>query len=474
VPPDEHPWIEDFGATRRYRKFRNLTREAFRSQYQLRREALSVRHLNPGGGWVSTLCAPPKSYLEALNQMLGPHQAAGHLRILTEANVRSAEVTGGVVKSVTGDNLYGSFEIRADVFIDATEGGDLLPLTDTEYAIGAESRAEFGEPHAPKSAQPSNHQAFTWCFAMGLDPSGDHVGAKPKKYDFWRAFQPSFWPGPLLGWDDINPHTLQPRRLGLLNGDGVASLFEYRKILDASKLQDPRANDVTLVNWPMNDYLLGNIVDVSERTAHEHREAGKELSGCLLYWLQTEAPSPNGQRGNPGLYAVPDILGTDDGFALAPYIRESRRIKAVTTIVEQDLSPECRPGEKLGMEYRDSVGIGYYRIDLHPSTGGDNYIDIPSLPFHIPLGSLIPRETRNLIAACKNIGTTHITNGCYRLHPVEWNIGEAAGTIAAYCALTGKAPRSVPDRGDYVGDIQNLLVAQGVELAWPSGHHLGA
>ena len=38
---------------------------------------------------------------------------------------------------------------------------------------------------------------------------------------------------------------------------------------------------------------------------------------------------------------------------------------------------------------------------------------------------------RNLLPACKNIGTTHITNGCYRLHPVEWNIGEAAGVLAA-------------------------------------------
>nr|WP_246320979.1 FAD-dependent oxidoreductase [Paenibacillus germinis] len=27
----------------------------------------------------------------------------------------------------------------------------------------------------------------------------------------------------------------------------------------------------------------------------------------------------------------------------------------------------------------------------------------------------------------------HITNGCYRLHPVEWIIGEAAGYLAADC-----------------------------------------
>ena len=75
-------------------------------------------------------------------------------------------------------------------------------------------------------------------------------------------------------------------------------------------------------------------------------------------------------------------------------------------------------------------GLGRHRqlpIDLHPSTGGDNYIDIARLPFQIPLGALIAGRVENLLPACKNLGVTHITNGCYRLHPVEWNIGEAAG-----------------------------------------------
>ncbi len=40
------------------------------------------------------------------------------------------------------------------------------------------------------------------------------------------------------------------------------------------------------------------------------------------------------------------------------------------------------------MSYADTVGVGMYRIDLHPSTGGDNYIDVASSPFEIPLGAL--------------------------------------------------------------------------------------
>ena len=77
------------------------------------------------------------------------------------------------------------------------------------------------------------------------------------------------------------------------------------------------------------------------------------------------------------------------------------------------------------------------------STGGDNYIDVSSLPFQIPLGALIPRRVENLLPACKNIGVTHITNGCYRLHPVEWNIGEAAGCLAARAVQAKSPPRRI-------------------------------
>ena len=99
---------------------------------------------------------------------------------------------------------------------------------------------------------------------------------------------------------------------------------------------------------------------------------------------------------------------------------------------------------------------------------GDNYIDVPSLPFQIPLGALLPVRVGNLIPACKNIGTTHVTNGCYRLHPVEWNIGEAAGALAAYCMEHKLAPRQVRNDASHLADFQRLLAQDlGIPLAWP-------
>jgi hypothetical protein len=119
------------------------------------------------------------------------------------------------------------------------------------------------------------------------------------------------------------------------------------------------------------------------------------------------------------------------------------------------------------VSYRDSVGIGMYRIDLHPSTGGDNYIDVASCPFEIPLGALLPERMNNLIPAGKNIGTTHITNGCYRLHPVEWNIGEVAGMLAAYCLEKGLKPHQVQENEEPLRDFQRELTREGIEIRWP-------
>jgi hypothetical protein len=83
------------------------------------------------------------------------------------------------------------------------------------------------------------------------------------------------------------------------------------------------------------------------------------------------------------------------------------------------------------------------------------------------LGALLPVRVENLLPACKNLGTTHITNGCYRLHPVEWNIGEAAGALAAHCLTHGLAPRQVRNNPRHLADFQRLLQTMGFELAWP-------
>jgi hypothetical protein len=80
---------------------------------------------------------------------------------------------------------------------------------------------------------------------------------------------------------------------------------------------------------------------------------------------------------------------------------------------------------------------------------------------------LLPQRVENLLPAGKNIGVTHITNGCYRLHPVEWNIGEALGSLVVYCLDNKLTPRQVRNTPEQMEDFQRLLARQGVETSWP-------
>jgi hypothetical protein len=229
---------------------------------------------------------------------------------------------------------------------------------------------------------------------------------------------------------------------------------------------------ITLVNWPHIDYWLGPLLGVSEAEKNEHLRQCKQLSFSLLYWMQTEAPRHDGSGyGYPGLRLRPDIVGTSDGLAKYVYVRESRRIQAEFTVLEQHVGAEQR--EQMGLPvgstlFDDSVGTGSYRIDLHPSTAPRTYVDISNYPFQIPLGSLIPVRVDNLLPACKNLGVTHITNGCYRLHPVEWNIGEAAGALAAYCLDKKLSPRQVRNTESHLRAFQAMLTGTlGFVLEWP-------
>lgn len=458
VPPDEHPWIEQFGSTRAYRDYRNAVRQYYRDHYPLTEDARQRPYLNPGDGSVSKLTHEPKVSLAVLEAMLAPYASAGTLTVLLRHKPLAASVDRDFVKSVSLlSDAHRARTVTAAYFLDATEQGDLLPLTRTEYVVGAESRAETGEPHAAEEASPSNIQSFTVCFAMDSRPGEDHTIDKPADYDFWRDYVPQLtpaWPGKLLSWSPPEPRTLKPRVFPF------ETAWRYRRIVNRENfIPGAFPSDITLVNWPQNDYWLGPLIDVPVEDAAKNLERARQLSLSLLYWMQTS-------QGRKDLRLRADVMGTDHGLAKYPYIRESRRIRAEFTVLEQHVGTDARK-EPAAEVFPDSVGIGSYRIDLHPSTGGDNYIDISSLPFQIPLGSLIPRRVENLLPACKNLGVTHITNGCYRLHPVEWNIGEAAGALAAHAIRTRQTPRRIRNDARLFADFQSGIIAQGVEIAWP-------
>ncbi|MEZ5361806.1 MAG: FAD-dependent oxidoreductase [Bryobacterales bacterium] len=323
--------------------------------------------------------------------MLAPYVSSGRLTILREHAPVAATVNGDRIASVRlRDMRSGSErEIQAQTFLDATETGDLLPLAKVEYVTGAEAQSQTGEMHAKSEAQPANMQAVTWCFVMEHIDGEDFRTDAPPNYSFWRDYVPKLtpaWPSKLLHWDNTHPitleprtHTFDPREAGREGG-----LWVYRRLIHERLYEpDAYAGGMCVVNWPQNDYWVGNVIEVDDVERERNLRGAKELSLSLFHWLQTEAPRPDGKQGWPGLRLRPDVTGTEDGLAKRVYIRESsphsRRIHhngrpCGRRPAQQETG--AADGDLRAASFPDSVGVGSYRIDLHPSTGGDNYIDV--------------------------------------------------------------------------------------------------
>lgn len=472
VPPDENAWIETIGGTRSYLTLRSGMRDYYRTQTPLTARARANVRLNPGNCWVSRIGCEPRVALAVIEAMLAPYVHSGQLRILREHTAVAADVHRDRVQAVRvrhGDTAH-DVVLHAPFFADATELGDLLPLTRTEYVTGAESVAQTGEPHAKRDAEPDNVQAFTMCFALEYRPGEHHVIDRPSDYAHWRDLAIPAADGVtyrLLSFDEP-----ANRRIGF-DPERRTGYWSYRRVIDRDLFApqptvDARyRHDVSIINWGLNDYSFGSLIDVAPATAQQQIARAKEQGLALLYWLQTAAPRPDGGAGWPGLRLRPDIMGTDDGFAKYPYIRESRRVAAEFTVREQHVTAAARPDATHAAAFPDSVGIGHYSMDLHRTTRGDYGRYGTTLPFQIPLGALLPTRMENLLPACKNLGVTHLTNGCYRLHPIEWNIGESVGSLVAFCLARRCLPRAVRRQERLLRDFQRELERDGVPQHWP-------
>jgi hypothetical protein len=473
---DEHRFIETFGATASYAALRAAIRERYRSERRLAVGADEER-LNPGNGWVSRLCFEPAAGHAVLQDLLRPYQEAGRLALRLRTKATGAEVTGSRVRAVRLQHLdTGQTErVSAAVVLDATELGDLLPLAGADYVTGAEGRIEVdplggtSEPHArPDGPAPDCVQSFTYPFVVEFCPGERHVSERPPGYDENRERQP-------YTFDHVYYDGRGVVTYRMFEGEPGAGgpFWTYRRLIDAAQFDDPRyPHDLAMINWPGNDYRGGNLIDRPPEEQVRVLQAAKELSLGFQHWLQTEAPRDDGGSGYPELKLRPDVMGTADGLSKYPYIRESRRIRAVRTVLEQEIAARTQPGARAAA-MADSVGVGLYAIDIHPAEGETKLPPEAARPFQVPLGALIPIRLENLLPACKNIGTTHITNGAYRLHPVEWNIGESAGLLAAFALEEGVTPRQVHDEPRLTRRFQERLVAEGIPLAWTVDVPLG-
>jgi FAD dependent oxidoreductase len=428
--------------------------------------------------------------------------AAG-VTVVRGAAVQRAEVADGTVHSVTVRVGKQTDVYTGRVFLDATDLGDLLVHCGVPFVIGAEASDDTQEEDTPDVAHPEWIQPCTVPIAVewSMSESPDAT-AMPSDYEQIRKRQ---------GFDRLMRPTGNPQHPQ--EGDGGITvvfnagqegdtMINYRQFIDPENFNDRPAYRTT-INVGSNDYLAEAIPSNSHTVQQDTAivDAAKSVSRAYVYYLQHDCPRHPGsaQRGFPEIKIDRATFGTADGTALAPYIRESRRIRSPhTRVLRKHIEAKLHGGKfdrnnpvntdppglgsrsQRATNFKDSCGIGWYAADVHKgyySLSGQigdaepPYIGTPwngfgTVPFQVPLGALLPQGFTNFVASCKNIGTTHLTSGAYRVHPVEWAIGEAAGTLAAYGIAQKLSPGVVVADRNHVMAYQMHLLANGAPIFW--------
>jgi hypothetical protein len=392
------------------------------------------------------------------------------------------------------------------IVIDATETGELLPLAGAPYRLGT----DLQNPQEPSAAgvDPYCTQAFTYPFVI---EKTDKPQSPVKPADYDSPYNSRFY-------------SFGERKFAF------PEVFTYRRIkdnVDAKELKALSVGDQSIQNWTWgNDWRLStattNLVLTQEQLQAEGQVSAQtpqifrwsttrkgDWRGGLrpsalaaaeahaygyYYWLVAGTQDSLLQKEDP-LYRKPTFLdyaflkgaesplGTEHGLSRYPYIREGRRLLGRPfsgypngfTIYETDLSGSALNAGR-PRPFFDSVGIGQYRVDDHSciineaSPYESEKILSPKYPFSIPLRALIPQKIDNLLAGSKNIATSHITNGAYRVHPVEWAIGVAAGNTATFALQRDVVPASLVSSSQpnkLLQALQAQLLTQGNPIRFP-------
>ncbi len=450
---DENRFIEFAGGTRSYYEFRSRIRDAYRRNYKLTEAAARWENLNPGSCYVSPLCFEPKVGETALREML----SGKRIELFTRTKIVALGSSGSRISYALAWRFDAKEVIRIEsrFVLDATETGELLPLAKVPYVVGSEAKAETGEPHASQTANHACVQSFTYPFAIERRDGEQHRIPKPPNYeaivkrqDFtlrvnypvengWRgAFQYK-----MFGEDPPIPNNMSP-----------GPFFTWRRLLATKNFASGVPHDVALMNWPRQDYAAESILDRTPADTARILQTAKQTARSFLYWLQNDLPrDDNFGRGYPELMLRPDVMGSADGLSKYPYIRESMRIVGRGRVVEQDIVEKAQSGPRAKW-FADSIGTGFYMVDIHPCGANERGEMTMPRPFQIPMSALLPKSgPENFLPSAKNLSVTHLTNGAFRLHPVEWNVGEGTAGVIAGLRLEGGAEPKTIERAAGIG-----------------------
>ena len=380
-------------------------------------------------GWVSHINFEPHVGQEVLTNIAA--SCGDLLDVRRETSMHSIKKDGEVwVVDLKGSDGK-KYTVTADVVIDGTELGDVAKACGVDYKIGMESASDTGESIAPAEANDVIQDLTYVAILKDYGKDADMTIEKPEGYD----------PSPFYN-SAVNEHNTVSETGQTIWSPGM--MITYGKT----------PNGKYMINWPIygNDYYV-NSIEMTPAERNEAYKAAKNFTLSFIYFIQTEL-------GMKNLGLADDEFPTEDGLALMPYHRESRRIIGEAFFT---LDAAAAPYEYKHAYYRTGIAVGDYAVDHHHfrhpewrSLPDLHFYPIPS--YNVPMGVLIPKQddVDGLLVAEKSVSVSNLINGATRLQPVVMQLGQAAGATAALSIIQD---RSVGKVG--VRQVQTALLDAG-------------
>lgn len=363
---------------------------------------------------------------------------------ISEVQKKDDTITG-VVLEKDGKNR----KVGSKVLVEATEYGDVLPLTGARYRVGT------GRSDAPAPGSPV--QFHTWLGVIREYPEGlpEHLRIKTPPPDYNpKRYQKSQLYGKLI-WGGIGKEYKGPRVYRVL--------LAWRGMADSDSpttgLSTQQRHTQCGLNGGRQDYpvTMEGVEDLAVR--REQQREGINRTMNEIYYLQNELGlpwsvaedegfnTPHNRKTMEQLNLRPDLLPIAIHLPQWPYVRECRRGMGLYTLRASDMGRF-----ENARLFPTSVAMGDYFMDIdHGKTSQavEADLDEPEKPprgggpFQVPFEVFVPEKVDGLVLAEKNISQSRIVNGATRLQPVTILTGQAAGAIAALAARENISPRAV-------------------------------
>ncbi len=408
--------------------------------------------------WMGHVCVEPRVGRRLLHVMLADAKGNGTLDLALRTRVTMVAkdgdtVTGVEIESVT-DKGTQTRKVGSRVLVDATEWGDVIPLTGARYRVGNSTS------DAINTAQAIQDDTWTAVFKQypkGV-PEGFLVSQPPPGYT--PNVEKAFTKAVALG-DKVD---LKAKPWSF------ATFIGYRGMPDSSRPGDAPPITRTHLNHS-NDFHI-TVAEVEDPALRQKACRAMRLKTLqLVYFLQHTLGKTDWAVADDEGYDTPYNRAEIDAwlkdspelepwrrmlyhFSTMAYARESRRIIGLHTLTAGEIDRRAGHSPTL---FPDAVALGDYPVDLHGSMV-PKYLEldlddkdlIPTKfgehgmgPFAVPFGCFIPEKTDGFLPAEKNLSQSRMANGATRLQPSTLLMGQAVGTIAALAVQQHVQPRQV-------------------------------